>query len=258
MKDGYPERVCDYCHSQLNTFHAFVKKAKSTSDRFENILNESKIVEENDTNIINKYKTLLSTADLSFETCPDDEVEEMEFFIDKTKVDLTSTTEEIPIENDEDGMALLYKSDLISFSFFYLMKNWNILEKFVDEYAVEYLEPEYMNTFVNEIKQNEENANDEDENSESNKQEETPPKPKNQFKRKYPYKCKKCGKRFVYKEVYEAHIRIHKGLPGFSYDALYNSFFFILFFFSCDLTEIFLILFEFASFQMSTLPENIQ
>lgn len=37
-----------------------------------------------------------------------------------------------------------------------------------------------------------------------------------QFKRTYPYKCLKCSKRFVYKEVYEAHIRIHKGLPGFS------------------------------------------
>lgn len=35
-------------------------------------------------------------------------------------------------------------------------------------------------------------------------------------KRTYPYKCSKCNKRFVYKEVYEAHIRMHKGLPGFS------------------------------------------
>lgn len=35
-------------------------------------------------------------------------------------------------------------------------------------------------------------------------------------KRTYPFKCKKCSKRFVYKEVYEAHIRVHKGLPAFS------------------------------------------
>lgn len=40
--------------------------------------------------------------------------------------------------------------------------------------------------------------------------------PKSERKRSYPYRCKKCSKRFVYKEVYEAHIRIHKGLPGFS------------------------------------------
>lgn len=90
---------------------------------------------------------------------------------------------------------------------------------------MEYLEPEYMNTFVNEIKQNEENANNEMEKSESNKEKETPPKPKNQVKRKYPYKCKKCAKRFVYKEVYEAHIRIHKGLPGFSYVEAFTRFF---------------------------------
>lgn len=102
MKDGYPERVCDYCHSQLNTFHAFVKKAKSTSDKFENILNESKINEKDDTDTINKYETLSST-DLNYEICAEDEIEEMEFFIDKTKVDLTSTTEDIPIENDDDG-----------------------------------------------------------------------------------------------------------------------------------------------------------
>lgn len=42
-------------------------------------------------------------------------------------------------------------------------------------------------------------------------------KPREQrVKRTYPYKCTKCNKRFVYKEVYEAHIRIDKGLPGFS------------------------------------------
>lgn len=41
-------------------------------------------------------------------------------------------------------------------------------------------------------------------------------KSKIRSKRTYPYKCTKCNKRFVYKEVYEAHNRIHKGLPGFS------------------------------------------
>lgn len=35
-------------------------------------------------------------------------------------------------------------------------------------------------------------------------------------KRTYPFKCKKCSKRFVYKEVFEAHNRVHKGLPAFS------------------------------------------
>lgn len=38
MVDGYPDRVCDYCQLQLNTFYAFVKKAKSSSKQFERIL----------------------------------------------------------------------------------------------------------------------------------------------------------------------------------------------------------------------------
>lgn len=40
MKDGYPDRVCDYCHLQLNTFHAFVKKAKKSSDQFAKIIED--------------------------------------------------------------------------------------------------------------------------------------------------------------------------------------------------------------------------
>lgn len=68
-----------------------------------------------------------------------------------------------------------------------------------------------MNTFVNEIAQNEE------EEPQSDSQEKnSPTQTKNQSRRTYPYKCSKCNKRFVYKEVYEAHIRMHKGLPGFS------------------------------------------
>lgn len=35
-------------------------------------------------------------------------------------------------------------------------------------------------------------------------------------KRSYPFRCKKCGRRFMYKEVYDAHLRVHKGLPAFS------------------------------------------
>lgn len=40
MKDGYPDRVCDYCQLQLNTFHAFVKKAKTSSDQFAKIIED--------------------------------------------------------------------------------------------------------------------------------------------------------------------------------------------------------------------------
>lgn len=36
-------------------------------------------------------------------------------------------------------------------------------------------------------------------------------------KRSYPFRCKKCARRFMYKEVYDAHMRVHKGLPAFAY-----------------------------------------
>lgn len=64
-----------------------------------------------------------------------------------------------------------------------------------------------MSTFVNEIAQNEDEDEEEDKSKES--------QAKNRPKRTYPYKCTICNKRFVYKEVYEAHVRIHKGLPGY-------------------------------------------
>lgn len=70
-----------------------------------------------------------------------------------------------------------------------------------------------MSTFEDEITQNEEDDQSDSEEKESKKSLHLA---KKSTKRTYPYKCAKCNKRFVYKEVYEAHIRIHKGLPGFS------------------------------------------
>lgn len=101
----------------------------------------------------------------------------------------------------------------------------------LDDYTVEYLEPEYVNKFVHEIA-DQNDDDDEEENDgaddgvegidqsddEQDKDAESTGngKIRPRSKRTYPYKCTKCNKRFVYKEVYEAHNRIHKGLPGFS------------------------------------------
>lgn len=79
---------------------------------------------------------------------------------------------------------------------------------------MEYLEPEYMNTFEDEISQNDMESPEKSDGKSDEKNEDE--SAKNRRKRTYPYRCKKCTKRFVYKEVYEAHIRVHKGLPGFS------------------------------------------
>lgn len=71
-----------------------------------------------------------------------------------------------------------------------------------------------MNTFDDEVTQNDE---EQQPGGQQRKRADRSTKSSDsRVRRTYPYKCNKCNKRFVYKEVYEAHIRIHKGLPGFS------------------------------------------
>lgn len=84
---------------------------------------------------------------------------------------------------------------------------------YLDEYTIEYLDPEYMNTFDDEITQND---GEQQSGGQRKKADKSAKSSDSRVRRTYPYKCAKCNKRFVYKEVYEAHIRIHKGLPGFS------------------------------------------
>lgn len=86
----------------------------------------------------------------------------------------------------------------------------------LDEYTVEYLDAEYMSNFEDEISQSECDSSKKKNNT--TPKSETLTNAKNGRKRTYPYKCmrKTCLKRFVYKEVYEAHLRVHKGLPAFS------------------------------------------
>lgn len=38
LKEGYPERICNYCQLQLNMFNEFVKKAKNSGRTFDSIL----------------------------------------------------------------------------------------------------------------------------------------------------------------------------------------------------------------------------
>lgn len=85
---------------------------------------------------------------------------------------------------------------------------------FSGEYTVEYLDAEYMSNFEDEISQNEGDSPKKKGNTISKSK--TLTGTKDVRKRTYPFKCRKCSKRFVYKEVYEAHIRVHKGLPAFS------------------------------------------
>lgn len=73
-----------------------------------------------------------------------------------------------------------------------------------------------QNTFDDESTQNDGDEGEEEEEPSDSQDNSGGKQTKTRSKRTYPYKCAKCNKRFVYKEVYEAHVRIHKGLPGFS------------------------------------------
>lgn len=104
MKEGYPDRVCDYCQLQLHTFHAFVRKAKMTSNRFEDMIQELRkqnIEEDHEANddTTEQSNDLLSSTDMEFDMQHDDDVHdkngsneeiEVEFLVGKTKVELTS------------------------------------------------------------------------------------------------------------------------------------------------------------------------
>lgn len=112
LKEGYPERVCDYCQLQLNTFHAFVRKAKITSNQFESILQELKQnVDDEDENVTNNET--LSNTDMEFEDGVDDahhknvnQSIEVEYFVDNDDAEL-KRDEIIGIPtNSEEGLNL--------------------------------------------------------------------------------------------------------------------------------------------------------
>lgn len=113
MKEGYPERVCDYCQLQLNTFHAFVRKAKITSNQFENMIQELKHNNEEDIEPNDTMQSceMLSTNDMEFDIPQDDDIHlkstnqsiEVEFLVDKTKVELTTDGDIVMPVNGDDG-----------------------------------------------------------------------------------------------------------------------------------------------------------
>lgn len=83
MKEGYPERVCDYCQSQLNTFHAFVRKAETTSQHFDSMLLELK-QNNTDEDHSEDQSDETVTQDIHYELSPSKSIE-VEFIDDKIK-----------------------------------------------------------------------------------------------------------------------------------------------------------------------------
>lgn len=84
------------------------------------------------------------------------------------------------------------------------------------DYSIEYLESEYIDTFENETNSDSEKAILDPATEEKIQAALKRAEKRKTGKRQYPYQCAECSKRFVYKEVYEGHMRTHKGLPAFS------------------------------------------
>lgn len=89
MIEGYPERVCDYCHLQLNTFYAFVKKAKSSSKQFERILHRAETVDD-----IPNYEIAESENG-------DAKSVDVEYYVDKTEL---LSDDQIVLPDEDDGI----------------------------------------------------------------------------------------------------------------------------------------------------------
>lgn len=100
---------------------------------------------------------------------------------------------------------------------------------FLGEYSVEYLDfDEFGANFENDIDDDviaNANRNDDVENDKSVEMDvptmvsvksSTKRVTGAKLKRSYPYRCKICSRRFMYKEVYDAHMRVHRGLPAFA------------------------------------------
>lgn len=124
IKEGYPDRVCDYCQLQLNTFHAFVRKAKNTSTQFETMLRQlnrcdadaqeqSEFDGEQEQPEKPTSTVLVSADDMEYEMeeTQDDESNEMEFVVNKNEVELIidGGLQVVDIdENEIEGLHIVY------------------------------------------------------------------------------------------------------------------------------------------------------
>lgn len=129
MKEGYPVRVCDYCQLQLNTFHAFVRKAKITSSQFESMLQDLKnsdVDTEADEEQVTSNE-FLSANDMEFEISEDtehhekitEEPVEVEFYQSK-KVELIRDADFVIPVNGDEGLKT-YISIELAWSYLYKM-----------------------------------------------------------------------------------------------------------------------------------------
>lgn len=92
------------------------------------------------------------------------------------------------------------------------------------------MEPEYINSFENELESNKASESPQKPVMKSNRKRnaqssheqkcqkrKAPNKSKSTQRRKYPYECKECQRGFLHEATYDGHMRsVHEGLPAFS------------------------------------------
>lgn len=188
-------------------FDGFLTKAKQSNELFEQIANDvetlDELIEEDDSQQ-SKIKCEEWSLDEDFEVL-DDTPENSNESPNLDEVWINSNTLCIePAGNNIESVNLQEECRFGSFLNLKMFLFIFYLSTAVS-FEVEFLDQE------NEIPDNsEENEliNDESlKSTASKKNKKGPPK-------RYAYRCNQCKKRFVYKDVYEAHLRTHQGLPG--------------------------------------------
>lgn len=131
MKDGYPERVCDYCHLQLNTFHAFVKKAKVTSAQFANLLKELIVYPISESSSKNdKNDAVLTISEMEFDVDTDNKPirsTQNQLELDKAKVEIVGYDDGKPIYNKKiiRSFSILTTPTILKFQMSTPLNIWN-------------------------------------------------------------------------------------------------------------------------------------
>lgn len=148
-KEGYPDRVCDYCQLQLNTFHAFVRKAKNTSAQFEKRLKklkqcdgnseqhseietepdqEQEQEQEQEGKSTNSEMIAADDMEFELEISNDDELNEMEYIVNKKEIRLIGKNGEEVIDIDETEVEGMYWSDWNVGNNFFLNENFRFMQ----------------------------------------------------------------------------------------------------------------------------------
>lgn len=245
-KAGFPDRLCNYCQFQLNTFHAFLKKAEASNNTFEEILGSAQddMYEEGSPDQYDKDQYI------EMQEMDENSENELQYMIDESLktpknevMDEQSQIEDsITIEDDSNTVGTLEQSERDTINDDNESKPINycgqwaesdkVHSNFVGDYLVEYLELDESSAGIEDdadidvdaSKDEDDPENDDASNIDGTTATTTSTSPRvnvkrttgSSSKRSYPFRCKKCARRFMYKEVYDAHMRVHKGLPAFA------------------------------------------